>query len=286
MYPRDVNGYGLAGQCSDDFHHAVHVSVSGETTGYYGDFASLAVLAKVLKDGFLHDGSYSSFRGRHHGRPIDASLVHPAALVVCNQNHDQIGNRATGDRLSQSLSHGQLALAAVLTLTSPFTPMLFMGEEFAASTPWQFFTSHPEPELGKATAEGRIKEFERMGWDPAVVPDPQDPESFHRSKLNWDEAGTGDHARLLDLYRSLAAVRRDHPELAGLGFAETTVEFDDAAGWLRFRRGSVEVLLNFADAEARLENVAGPVLLATDAGTELTAGTLVLQPWSAAIVKA
>jgi maltooligosyltrehalose trehalohydrolase len=285
IYPRDANGYGLAGQWSDDFHHAVHVNVSGETTGYYGDFQSLAVLAKVLKDGFLHDGSYSSFRGRHHGRPINPALVHPAALVVCNQNHDQIGNRATGDRLSQSLSYGQLAVAAVLTLTSPFTPMLFMGEEFAASTPWQFFTSHPEPELGKATAEGRIKEFERMGWDPAVVPDPQDPETFRRSKLDWNEANGGDHARLLELYRSLTALRREHSELAGLGFRETDVTFDDDAGWLRFRRGSVEVLLNFSDAKLRLDEVSGTVLLATDEGTSLDGDALALAPWSAAILK-
>ncbi|CAM3325762.1 Malto-oligosyltrehalose trehalohydrolase [Arthrobacter ulcerisalmonis] len=285
MYPRSTNGYGLAGQWSDDFHHAVHVSVSGETTGYYSDFASLGVLAKVLKDGFLHDGSYSSFRGRHHGRPIDASLVQPAALVVCNQNHDQIGNRAVGDRLSQSLEFGQLAVAAVLTLTSPFTPMLFMGEEYGATTPWQFFTSHPEPELGKATAEGRIREFERMGWDPAVVPDPQDPETFLRSKLDWTEAETGDHARLLSLYRSLTALRREHPELAGLGFAATEVSCDDAAGWLRFRRGAIEVLLNFSTAELRLGNVSGTVSLSTEAAAQLVAGSLVLPAWSAAIVQ-
>jgi len=286
IYPRDANGYGLAGQWSDDFHHAVHVNVSGETTGYYEDFQSLAVLAKVLKDGFLHDGSYSSFRGRHHGRPINASLVQPAALVVCNQNHDQIGNRATGDRLSQSLSYGQLAVAAVLTMTSPFTPMLFMGEEFGASTPWQFFTSHPEPELGKATAEGRIREFERMGWDPAVVPDPQDPETFRRSKLNWAEAAVGDHARLLELYRSLAALRREHQELAGLGFAETTVEFDDDAGWLRFRRGSVEVLLNLSEQKVSLDRVDGTVLLSTEEVPAADNGALALGPWSAAVVKA
>lgn len=285
IYPRDANGYGLDGQWSDDFHHAVHVNVSGETTGYYEDFQTLGVLAKVLKDGFLHDGSYSSFRGRHHGRPINASLVHPAALVVCNQNHDQIGNRATGDRLSQSLTHGQLAVAAVLTLTSPFTPMLFMGEEFAASTPWQFFTSHPETELGKATAEGRIKEFERMGWDPAVVPDPQDPETFRRSKLKWDEAATGDHARLLELYKSLTALRREHKELAGLGFAETDVKFDDDEHWLRFRRGSIEVLLNFSDTKVRLDDVSGSLLLATDDGTNLDGEALALAPWGAAIVK-
>jgi maltooligosyltrehalose trehalohydrolase len=284
LYARDVNGYGLTGQWSDDFHHAVHVNVSGETTGYYEDFQSLAVLAKVLKDGFLHDGSYSSFRGRHHGRPINTSLVHPSALVVCSQNHDQIGNRATGDRLSQSLSYGQLAVAAVLTMTSPFTPMLFMGEEFGASTPWQFFTSHPEPELGKATAEGRIREFERMGWDPAVVPDPQDPETFRRSKLNWAEAAVGDHARLLELYRSLAALRRDYPELAGLGFDQTQVEFDDDAGWLRFRRGSVEVLLNLSEQKITLDRAEGTVLLSTEEVPAADGGSLSLGPWSAAVV--
>ncbi|MBP1135403.1 maltooligosyltrehalose trehalohydrolase [Arthrobacter sp. PvP023] len=286
LYPRDVNGYGLEGQWSDDFHHAVHVNISGETEGYYSDFDSLGALAKVLRDGFFHDGSYSSFRGRHHGRPINTSLVHPAALVVCSQNHDQIGNRATGDRLSQSLSYGQLALAAVLTLTSPFTPMLFMGEEYGATTPWQFFTSHPEPELGKATAEGRIKEFERMGWDPAVVPDPQDPETFNRSKLNWAEAAEGDHARLLDLYRSLTALRRSTPELAGLGFTGTAVDYSEEEGWLRFRRGDVIVALNFSEQAVKLEDTAGSVLLSTDEASVGDGGSLVLAPWSAAILKA
>ena len=177
--------------------------------------------------------------------------------MVCSQNHDQIGNRATGDRLSQTLGYGQLALAAVATLTSPFTPMLFMGEEYGATTPWQFFTSHPEPELGKATAEGRIREFERMGWDPAVVPDPQDPETFTRSRLNWAEAAEGDHARLLELYRQLIALRRSTPELAGLGFADTAVAFSDADGWLRLRRGSVEVAMNFSAGTGRRLAVAG-----------------------------
>ncbi|XAS66397.1 malto-oligosyltrehalose trehalohydrolase [Micrococcaceae bacterium Sec5.7] len=282
LYPRDVNGYGLAGQWSDDFHHAVHVNISGETTGYYADFDSLGALAKVLRGGFFHNGSYSSFRVRHHGRPINPGLVHPSALAVCSQNHDQIGNRATGDRLSQSLPYGRLALAAVLTLTSPFTPMLFMGEEYGATTPWQFFTSHPEPELGKATAEGRIREFERMGWDPAVVPDPQDPETFRRSKLDWAEAAGGDHARLLELYRSLIALRRAAPELSGLGFEDTEVEFDDDAGWLRFSRGQVQVLLNFSGAVSRLSG-RGTLLLATDDGVRLDGDRVELPPWSAVI---
>ncbi|MHA7222037.1 malto-oligosyltrehalose trehalohydrolase [Arthrobacter sp. RHLT1-20] len=284
LYPRDVNGYGLAGQWSDDFHHAVHVNVSGEATGYYADFESLEALAKVLVDGFFHDGGYSSFRGRHHGRPINTDIVHPAALVVCSQNHDQIGNRATGDRLSQTMGYGQLALAAVATLTAPFTPMLFMGEEYGARTPWQFFTSHPEPELGKATAEGRIREFERMGWDPAVVPDPQDPGTFTRSKLNWAEAAEGDHARLLELYRRLIALRRSTPELAGLGFEDTAVAFSEADGWLRLRRGSVEVAMNFSARPNRLAVGGASIALATDDVVRLTAGQLDLPGHSAAII--
>jgi len=288
LYPRDANGYGLAGQWSDDFHHAVHVNVSGEATGYYADFDSLGALAKVLERGFFHDGSYSSFRGRHHGRPIDPARVHPAALVVCSQNHDQIGNRATGDRLSQTLGYGQLALAAVATLTSPFTPMLFMGEEYGASTPWQFFTSHPEPELGKATAEGRIKEFERMGWDPAVVPDPQDPETFTRSKLNWAEAAQGEHARLLELYRALIALRRATPDLTEPGFGDTAVVMSEDEGWLLLRRGRTEVALNFSAEARRLPVRGGSVALATDDGVRLesggSAGQLNLPGHSAAIL--
>src|SRR5690606_37847061 len=147
-----------------------------------------------------HDGGYSSFRGRAHGHPIPREV--PAwRLVTFAQDHDQIGNRAAGDRLAQTVPYGRLAVAAVLTLTAPGTPMLFQGEEWAASTPWPFFTSHPEPELGLATAQGRIAEFARMGWDPAAVADPQDPRTFRRAKLDWAEAAAGDHSGILDLYR-------------------------------------------------------------------------------------
>ena len=225
ILPRESGGHGLAGQWSDDFHHAVHVALTRETTGYYADFEHLGALAKVVEKGFFHDGSYSSFREKDHGAPIDTGAMNAWRLVVANQNHDQIGNRATGDRLGNTLDYGQLAIAAVLTLTSPFTPMLFMGEEWGATTPWQFFTSHPEPELGRATAEGRIREFEKMGWDPAVVPDPQDPQSFERSKLDWAESSEGDHARLLDLYRALIALRRDRPDLTDPRMFRTTTEY-------------------------------------------------------------
>jgi maltooligosyltrehalose trehalohydrolase len=236
--PREAGGYGLTAQWSDDHHHAMHVALTGETDGYYADFAPLDALVKTTTRGFFHDGTFSSFRGREHGFPIDPA-VPTWRLVTFTQDHDQVGNRAAGDRISQTLSEPRLAVAAVLNLTTPFTPMLFMGEEWGASTPWQFFTSHPEPELGLATAHGRIAEFARMGWDESVVPDPQDPETFRRSKLDWSEPAEADgaHARLLDLHRRLIALRRTRPELTDPAFAHTTAWADDTAKRFRMERG-------------------------------------------------
>ncbi|MCC3277894.1 malto-oligosyltrehalose trehalohydrolase [Arthrobacter sp. zg-Y40] len=245
--PRSVNGYGLTGQWSDDFHHAAHTNLTGENGGYYADFDSVGALAKVLQEGFFHNGTFSSFRERGHGRPLDKDVVTARQLVTAIQNHDQIGNRAAGDRLSATLGYEQLALGAVLSLASPFTPMLFMGEEFGASTPWQFFTSHPEPELGKATAEGRLKEFERMGWDPDTVPNPQDPATFTNSKLDWSEVEQGNHGRLLDLYRRLLTLRRETPDLMDPDLRNVRVDYDEAGRWLVMQRGSTTVVLNFAD---------------------------------------
>ncbi len=164
--PREAGGYGLDAQWSDDFHHAVHVALTGETDGYYADFAPLSALAKVVERGFFHDGTWSSFRGRSHGVPIDVERMPAWRLVVCSQNHDQVGNRARGDRLTEALDDDQLVCAAMLTLCSPFTPMLFQGEEWAASSPFQFFTSHPEPELGRAVAEGRHRGVRADGLGP------------------------------------------------------------------------------------------------------------------------
>ena len=259
--PLDTGGYGLTAQWSDDYHHALHVALTGDTSGYYADFASLGSLAKTATTGFFHDGSYSSFRERAHGHPLDLALP-TWRLVAFAQDHDQIGNRATGDRLSQSLSTDQLAVAAVLTLAGPFTPMLFMGEEWGASTPWQFFTSHPEPDLGRATAEGRIAEFAKMGWDPDVVPDPQDPATFQRSKLAWSERETGDHARLLALYRELATLRTTVAELTDPRFSELTATWDDDGHWFRLDRGEVTIIANFGARSIALD-VEGEVLLAT-----------------------
>ncbi len=243
--PREAGGYGLDGQWSDDFHHALHVALTGETTGWLADFEPLSALAKVCERGFFHDGTFSSYRGRDHGMPIDTAAMPTWRLVVCAQNHDQVGNRAVGDRIVDSLDDDQLACAALLTLAGPFTPMLFQGEEWAASTPFQFFTSHEEPELAEATAKGRIEEFSRLGWDPTVVPDPQDPETFRRSQLDWSELDEPRHARMLEVYRRLAALRRERPELTDPSFARISCTADDETRLFTMDRGDVAIVVNF-----------------------------------------
>ncbi|WP_104177729.1 malto-oligosyltrehalose trehalohydrolase [Cryobacterium sp. Y50] len=271
---REANGYGIDAQWSDDFHHAVHVALTGETSGYYADFEPLDALAKVLTHGFFHDGTYSSFRERTHGRRIDRERTPTWRLVVASQNHDQIGNRAVGDRLSAQLDVGQLAIAAALTLLGPYTPMLFMGEEWGATTPWQFFTSHPEPELGTATATGRISEFARMGWDPPIVPDPQDPVTLERSKLNWSEQVEPEHARLLEFYRALAVLRRTHPDVTDPRFDQIAVECDAAEGWLRLHRGRTKILINLGERSVRIPAGGGEIVLAFATAGDAVQGRL------------
>ncbi len=250
---QEAGGYGLTAQWSDDFHHALYVSLTGDATGYYADFDSLGALGKVFENGFFHDGTRSSFRGRSHGNRIDTLRTPTYRLVVCSDNHDQIGNRAAGERLSFRLNPAQLGIAAMLTLLSPFTPMIFMGEEWGASTPWQFFTSHPEPELAEAVAKGRLEEFAAMDWDTAAVPNPQDPETFTRSKLSWAETGTSPHADVLEVYRQLLEVRRTYPDLTDPRFDRGRASSDDDAGWLLIERGEIVLAVNFADQPTTCE---------------------------------
>ena len=283
--PREAGGYGLDAQWSDDFHHAVHVALTGETQGYYADFEPLSALAKVCERGFFHDGTFSSFRGRDHGVPIDTARVPTWRLVVCSQNHDQVGNRAAGDRITEHLDDHQLASAALLTMAGPFTPMLFQGEEWAASTPFAFFTSHPEPELGKVTAEGRLEEFARMGWNPDDVADPQDPDTFRRSKLDWDEQDSGRHARLLSAYRRLAELRRTCADLTDPAFDSTSCEVDEESRVFRMRRGSLLVVVNLGDGAAEVE--VGPgrnLLFASGDGVRLDGKHVALPAHAGALV--
>ncbi|KJQ52595.1 malto-oligosyltrehalose trehalohydrolase [Microbacterium sp. SA39] len=288
ILPRDRGGYGLTAQWSDDWHHAVHVALTGETVGYYADFAAKDAVTKVSEGGFFHDGTYSSFRGRAHGAPIPAD-VPSWRLVTFAQDHDQIGNRAVGDRLSATLSTDRLAVAAVLTLTAPGTPMLFMGEEWGASTPWQFFTSHPEADLGRAVSEGRKAEFARMDWDTDAVPDPQDPETFERSHLVWDELEQPEHARLLALYQELAALRRDRPELTDPDSSRTSVTVRESDGSpqhriYRIERGALSVLVNLSEAPAEFEIAADGTVLVSTAEIRADAASLVVPPDAAAVV--
>jgi maltooligosyltrehalose trehalohydrolase len=280
---REAHGFGLDAQWSDDYHHALHVALTGETTGYYADFEGLSVLSRVLTHGFVHDGTWSSFRERHHGRPIDRLTTPTSRLVTFAQDHDQIGNRAAGDRLSQTLSPARLAVGAVLNLLTPFTPMLFMGEEWGASTPWQFFTSHPEHDLGEATAKGRIEEFAKMGWNPDDVPDPQDPATFERSKLDWSETGRGHHAELLDLHKRLIALRRSQSDLTDPRFTTTEAAADDDAAVLVLQRGGVTVAANLGTEEVVVA-AEGALELTTADGVVLEDGSLTLPPDSAAVL--
>jgi maltooligosyltrehalose trehalohydrolase len=278
-------GYGLAAQWDDDVHHALHALLTGERQGYYCDFGALNVLAKVLTSAFLHDGKYSTFRGRVHGKPVDRARTPGYRFVGCLQNHDQVGNRAVGDRLPELTSRGLLAVGAVLLLTLPFTPMLWMGEEWAASTRWPFFTSHPEPELAEATGKGRIAEFAGHGWNVEQMIDPQDPRAYHSAVLNWAELSQPPHAEILELYRSLIALRAAEPDLADPDLLRVEVDYDEDARWLAVHRGRFRVVANLAGAAQDVPVRAREVVFATGSAGVVNRG-LHLAAESAAIVTA
>ena len=215
-------GYGLDAQWSDDFHHALWTVLTGETTGYYEDFGRMADLAKAIRQAFVYQGQYSKHRRRNHGMPVGALPADRFLGYI--QNHDQVGNRAQGERLSQVVDIGRAKIGAAMVLLGPFVPMLFAGEEFAASSPFQYFTDFQDKELGRLVSEGRRKEFVAFGWSPEEVPDPQAEETFLRSKLRWEERDTGVHAEMLEWHRRLIRLRREESaltsrELAGGGGA-------------------------------------------------------------------
>jgi maltooligosyltrehalose trehalohydrolase len=251
--PTAEGGRGMDGQWADDVHHALHAALTGEEQGYYADFAQPGVLEKTLTEVFLHDGRWSSFRGAVWGAPVDRAMTPGRSFVGYLQSHDQVGNRAVGDRISELVTDGQQAIGAALYLTSAFTPMIFMGEEWAASTPWQFFSDFDDPVLAQAVREGRRAEFAAHGWDEADVPDPQDHATRDRSVLDWAEPEQPRHARMLEWYRSLITVRRSEPELGDDRLDHVGAESDDS-GWLLVSRGRLRLACNLA-----LEPVVVPV---------------------------
>ena len=211
ILPRESGGYGFASQWNDDFHHSVHALLTGERQGYYGDFGALEHLAKALHEGYVYSGQYSQFRHQRQGSFSEAST--PKNFVNFIQDHDQVGNRAQGERLSQLVCFESLKLAAGLLLLSPFVPMLFMGEEYGETAPFQYFVSHMEESLIKSVRQGRRSEFEKFHWR-VDVPDPQSADTFLRSKLHWECRDSGHHQKLLLFYSELLSIRKSSPSLS------------------------------------------------------------------------
>jgi maltooligosyltrehalose trehalohydrolase len=266
--PREVGGYGLDAHWSDDFHHAVHVALTGERAGYYADFAGRGAVAKVLAERYVNDGRYSPHRRRRHGQP--AVDVPGDRFVVAIQNHDQIGNRARGERLATLVSPQALRLAAALLLLSPYVPLLFMGEEHGETNPFLYFVSHGDPALVEAVRKGRQEEFASFGW-AGEVPDPQAEETFVASRPDWERASSGAGARMQALYRELLRLRRTEPALRPAA-AAVGVRNDEAAGWVAVRYDKEETVLEAVfnlSPESRTVPLAGSgswsVALSTDA---------------------
>ena len=264
--PVAEGGLGMTAQWSDDFHHALHALLTGERGGYYCDFGSPGVLARTLTRVFRHDGCYSEFRGQDWGAPVDPRRHRGHAFLAYSANHDQVGNRAVGDRPSGCLTDGQLAIAATLVLTGPFTPMVFMGEEWGASMPWQYFTCHDEPDLAASVREGRRREFAAHGWDADQIPDPQEGSTRDASVLDWAEAHSGGHGRLLAWHCELIALRRNHPGLADDDLSRVRVRHADDGAWFVVRRGDLRVAVSTSPRPQRvpLDTAVTGVLAAWD----------------------
>ena len=282
VWPRARGGWGATAHWADDFHHALHAALTGERSGYYGDFHGWPDVVRALSSPYLYTGQHSTSRDRRHGRePVGTS---GERFVVCLQNHDQVGNRAHGERLSRLTTPPRLRVATLLLLTSPYVPLLFAGEEWAASTPFLYFSDH-EPELGRKVTEGRRAEFARFGRDPAEVPDPQAESTFTASRLRWEERAEQPHAAMLDWYQALIRLRRDHPELGCGDFRQSRVMTEAGSQWVVVERGSHLIGANFSQEQAAIRapgwETAQPLAMTGDA--TCGDGTLRLGPESAAV---
>jgi maltooligosyltrehalose trehalohydrolase len=270
MRDRAVGGWGCDGAWADDFHHSLRALVTDEREGYYEEFGAVSQLAKAFHRPHVHDGIYSSFRRRRFGAPADD--VPPDRFVVFDQNHDQVGNRAFGDRLPAPAR----PLAAFCTLLSPFVPLVFMGEEYGEDAPFQFFTDHIDKMIADATREGRREEFASFtSFAAEEIPDPQDPETFERSKLTRRRDD-----ELADLYARLLEVRRRLPPAE-----PDAIEFDEQERWLRVRRGRFDLLANFSSSERRRIECAGTEIeVATHGEPTVADGAVELEPMSGVLV--
>jgi maltooligosyltrehalose trehalohydrolase len=282
VLPREANGLSMDAQWSDDFHHALFTVLNREQEiGYYADFGSLAHLAKSLEQTFVYDGIYSRYRRRIHGRSAAALSQHRFLGYI--QNHDQVGNRAVGDRIAQVTGIERAKIAAAIVFVSPFIPMIFQGDEWAASSPFQYFADHDDPELARAVSEGRRKEFAAFGWKPDLIPDPEKPETFQRSKLNWNESSQREHADMLAWYRDLIHLRRSTPDLNDGEPGHTRVSFDEKAKWLRIDRGSITLICSLGESVSLPED--SEIVLVSHGVAPARAANLTLPPDSVAIIR-
>ncbi len=280
----DAAGYGLDAQWNDDFHHALHVALTGDRKGYYVDFGGLPDLGKALERGFIFDGRYSTLRGRRHGRP--AIGLGGDRWIGFSQNHDQVGNSVAGARSFESMGEGRAKIAAALVLMAPFIPMLFQGEEFGASTPFQYFTQHGDAALAAAVREGRRRECLGMGWSDRDMVDPGSAQTFEGSKLDWMEIEVEPHSSLLHWYRKLIALRRDTPCLADGRMDRVRTRFQEAPPWFAMERDAIGVFCNLAPAEQLIpSSFRGELVLASEAGCVASGLGWRLPPHAVAIVK-
>jgi maltooligosyltrehalose trehalohydrolase len=282
--PREAGGFGIDAQWSDDFHHALFtVLCPGEKRGYYEDFGSLAQLAKALTATFVYDGIYSRYRNRIHGRPAGSLSQHRFLGYI--QNHDQIGNRATGDRISHIAGLDRAKIAAALVLLGPFVPLIFQGEEWAASSPFQYFANHQDPELASAVSKGRKEEFSAFGWDSASIPDPESLSTFESSKLKWNELLAPTHREMLAWYRALIRLRRNNPSLNNPKPGNTLVTFDELDHWIRMDRGAIAVLCNLGVSDRAFPvSPESEVLLASRAMVQAIGAQVTLPPDTVAVL--
>lgn len=262
LRPEQLGGLELDAQWLDDFHHALRTLLTGDSAGYYTDFGTLAHFARACQHGFVYMGEYSRFRGRRHGAPAPDIL--PRQFIVYAQNHDQIGNRMMGDRLGRNVSPAQLRLAAAAVILSPFTPMLFMGEEYASACPFPFFVDFGDADLVAAVRAGRRSEFASFRWQ-GEPPDPQTEPTFRSATLDWEQRERGSHGALLELYARLIELRRTAPAIAAADAISTEVldvngdpvDGGSAHGVVVIRRRSAEqssiLLLNFAPDAAHFD---------------------------------
>jgi len=279
--PREAHGYGMDSQWSDDFHHSLFTLLYTKEPdkAYYKDFGSMGDLHKALKHAFVFDGKYSTYRKSKHGRPVDGLSAHH--FVHFDQNHDQVGNRARGERLEHLCGLDASKVAIGLVLMAPYVPMLFMGEEFAASTPFLYFADHDDDEMRRLVSEGRKRDFAQFGFDQEV-PNPEDMKTFEDSKLKWDEIGEGKHAEMLAWTKALIKLRRCTVALNDGSMHHLMISTDDAKKTLVMQRDEARILANFGDEPFYFQLLEGEELSlisrdgvdVADGGIELPAMTL------------